>query len=576
VNKISRVTFPHVFGALIGITALAHIPSSITMGAFDRNAAPQFLLLALTGMVGCLQICLKRSFSLDKKFGASVAALMVFTTISLLASDSYISSLIGDTGRFSGLISLWSFVAIALVASSFDLVDFTKSLFGICLAIVAVTLLGFLQSFNIVKLPGDGGTGSTLGNLDFLSAWIGTTLIIIFLYFKNENFPRLIFLMYLVVALVTLWRIGAKQGFLDLILIIFSLAAVKVFRRFDFSEISARTWKVVATFGLLLWSEIIYLIPMSGLHFPGISDDVNVRIRTDFWYSAAHMFFNNFSFGVGPDNYGNYYEKYRSLSSVRNSEYLLSNDAHSSMMQTFATLGFFATVAFLLLILLTIYSFINLIKRNGASFYGYLLIAFFVFYTNALISPITLPNKAIFWCIAGFVIGQDIRSRGTQLNKISRVFLTVPAGIVGVVITVTALAFAVSFFTLNQALAEAKTGKKVNYTISKTLPCVVYSNAQLSLAPQSRQDLVTAAQEILEAHPRCLDILGFLAQDALSRKDYKTAKLIVYQLLDVSPARQTVVRLAAIYAVESNDNVMKDLLTEQGVKLGLVKKSQVK
>ena len=152
----------------------------------------------------------------------------------------------------------------------------------------------------------------------------------------------------------------------------------------------------------------------------------------------------------------------------------------------------------------------------------------------------------------------------------------VPAGIVGVVITVTTLAFAVSFFTLNQALAEAKLGKKVNYTISKTLPCVVYSNAQMSLVPQSRQDLVTAAREISEAHPRCLDTLGFLAQDALSREDYKTAKPIVYQLLDVSPARQSVVRLAAIYAVEANDDVMKDLLTGQGVKLGLIKKSQVK
>ena len=533
-------------------------------------------MLALSGVVACLFIVLTRSFIVDKKVGVAIGALLLFTTISLLASDSYITGLIGDTGRFSGLISLWSCVAIALVVSSFNLADFTKMLFGICLAIVTVTLLGFFQSANLLNLPGDGGTGSTLGNLDFLSAWIGTTLLLLFLYLKIENYPRLIFPIYLAIALVTLWRIGAKQGFFDLALIALCLGSVKALRRFDFSDISAKIWKVVATFGLLLWSEIIFLIPMSGIHLPGISDDVNVRIRSDFWYSAAHMFFNNFLYGVGPDNYGNYYEKYRSLSSVQKTEFLLSNDAHSSMMQTFATLGFFATMAFLLLILFTIYSFINLIKRNGANFYGYLLIAFLVFYTNALISPLTLPNKVIFWCIAGFVIGEDVRTRGSQITTAARNLMTIPAAIVALVITVTTLTFAFSFFALNHALAEAKSGKSVQYTVSKSLPCIVYSNAQMSLVPQSRGYLVNAAREILEAHPRCLDTLGFLAQDAFSRKDYLTAKPIIYQLLDVSPARQSVVRLAAIYAVESNDSDMKDILTAQGVKLGLVKKSQIK
>jgi cytochrome c-type biogenesis protein CcmH/NrfG len=87
---------------------------------------------------------------------------------------------------------------------------------------------------------------------------------------------------------------------------------------------------------------------------------------------------------------------------------------------------------------------------------------------------------------------------------------------------------------------------------------------------------VHAAQIILRNHPRCIDALSFLAQDSLSRKDYRSAKRFIYQLLDVAPARQSVVRLAAIYAMGAHDEPLKNVLTSQGIKLGLFTESQIK
>jgi hypothetical protein len=315
---------------------------------------------------------------------------------------------------------------------------------------------------------------------------------------------------------------------------------------------------------------------MAKLPFPGVSNDPQVSIRADFWYSAAQMFVHHLGFGVGPDNYGNYYEKFRSLRSVKTTEFVLANDAHSSMLQTFATLGIFATLAFLALILLVLFSAIDLYAATRNRRYLFLLLAFFIFYTNALISPITLPNKAIFWLIAGFIIGENLRQKAPELNRVVEIRSWIPSSLIALVLISALTIFAPSFIRINSALAANNSGQKVNYVASDSLPCIVYTSAQLNLIQKSGGDVLHAAQVILRNHPRCIDALSFLAQESLGRKDYRSAKPYVYQLLDVAPARQSVVRLAAIYAMGANDEPLKNVLTSQGIKLGLLTESQLK
>jgi hypothetical protein len=315
---------------------------------------------------------------------------------------------------------------------------------------------------------------------------------------------------------------------------------------------------------------------MAKIPFPGVSGDPQVSIRADFWYSAAQMFVHHLGFGVGPDNYGNYYEKYRSLNSVKTTEFVLANDTHSSMLQTFATLGIFATLAFLLLILLVIFAAIDLYAVAKNRRYLILLLAFFIFYTNALISPITLPNKAIFWLVAGFLIGENLRQKGHEAGRIIEIRSWIPTSLIALMLISALTLFTPSFVRINSALAENNAGHKVNYQVSDSLPCIVYTAAQLNLIQKSGSDVVHAAEVILRNYPRCIDALSFLAQDSLARKDYKSAKPYIYQLLDVAPARQSVVRLAAIYAMGANDEVLKNVLTSQGLKLGILTESQLK
>ena len=569
-QRLKIVSLETLIGIFIGITAMAHIPTRFIPGAFDRNAAPQFISLALTALLAIGFLFSRRVIALSAAVATALAILLVSTFVSLMLSDSFTTSLIGDTGRFSGMISLWSLIFIALAFSQFTYSEFLKASLGAIAGIILVTALGFLQSFDLISLPTGGGAGSTLGNLDFLSAWIGTTIALVYLAFKNLGYQIWFFLLYLIISVLTLWKIGAKQGPFDFAMIVTLILLFQLARIAGVLRLSAKALKIIASFALLLWSEAIYLIPMAGIKIPGIHGDVNVDIRSDFWFSAGQMFLNHIGFGVGPDNYGSYYEKYRSLSSVRNTEFVISNDAHSSMMQTFATLGIFSTMAFLALVLLTIYSLINLILRDDRNKYSLLLISFIAFYTNSLISPMTLPNKAIFWAIAGFAIGQDLRTREFSAKHPVQIPIRITSALAALVIAIPTVTFANSFFALNAALSSIKLNKPVKYEVSTNLPCVIYFNAQLKAIEASGGDPIQATKKILKRHPRCLDALGVLANETMSRRDYVAAKPYIYSLLDVAPARQSVVGLASIYAIETKDQELQKLLSDQGVKLGLL------
>lgn len=563
-------------GFLISFSALIHIPSTFQKGVFDRNAAPQFIFLMIVG------VCSGLIFTLNKRetfgfFTFWVGILLIsFSTVSLVLSESWMTSFLGDTGRYAGYASLIALIFIALAASTLSDREMIDFLIALAMGIVMVTLLGLLQSFEIIDLPTGAGAGSSLGNLDFLSAWCGTTFLLIYLINRELKGKRIFFSIYLVIAFVVLWRIEAKQGFFVLIFTSIGLLGFKLLSRKNLSSISKLAWKAIATFFILIWSEIVYLVPMLKLPIPGIGDDPQVAIRADFWFAASRMFAHNLGFGVGPDNYGNFYEKFRSLNSVQNAESVLANDAHSSLTQSFATLGLFATLSLLILILLVAYAAIDLFFENREVKFLLVLLAFLSFYTNSLISPITLPHKAIFWALGGYLLGEQARRGLTRTIGISIFRFRTISILLFIPLFAALYIFTPAILKFNSAITHANRGHLTSYETSNALPCVAYAGAQMNLVSRVGGDVIEAAYSITRNHPRCLDSLSVLAQEALSQKNYTLARGYIFQLLDVAPARQSVVRLAAIYAMEANDQELKEILTSQGIKLGILSEDLLK
>ena len=557
-------------GLLFVFTAVAHLPGGIFKGIFDRNAAPEFFALCVSALIlGASIVFSKRKIVLSRMAVISGTTLLVIAVASWALSGNLITGLTGDTGRYTGLVSLFCLILIAIYFSRLSKYEFNKTLKVMLIGIILVDLLGLLQDFKLISLPTGGGVGSTLGNLDFFSAWLGTTFLMFALIDINTRVKRIGIFVIALLSTYLMVRIGAKQGIVDFLLILVACGGYLLRNRFPKIVLSRNIWTAFLTFATLLWCEIVYLVPIAKLPIPGITGDVNVTIRADFWYSGGAMFFNNFWFGVGPDGYGYFYEKYRSLSSVKKTESVISNDAHSAMVQSMSTLGIFAIIAFIALIVVLIKSLVVLGGEEPESKRRYLIFAlfFFIYLTNSLISPITLPNKFAFWALAGYVVGRAC-SYGIQrqLNlpvKVLAVPMVLVVGFVGFQFTYANLKFGF-------ATDKVKAGKPIKYEYSPWLPCNIFFAPQMALTLNSGADPLVVAQGAARANPNCIDAQGTIATQYLQRGEYAKAKDSVYKLLDLTPGRRDSVRLAAQYSLKANDKKMQAILAKQGIKLGIV------
>jgi hypothetical protein len=295
------------------------------------------------------------------------------------------------------------------------------------------------------------------------------------------------------------------------------------------------------------------------------------------------MFFTRPFFGVGPDNFGYYYDQHRSLYSFKSAEFLATNDAHSAVIQSMATLGIFAMLAFTFLLLILIRSlYINYNKypNHRPTFY-WLGVFFLLFITNSNISPITLPHKYLFWALAGFSIGAAY-SNGVISGVRKVIAIPIRAGVA----SVTALAifiagnFVYAQIKFDLGLAKIANQSIPNYQFSSYLPCLIYFGPQSGLMTDKKDDKVAMAitkknaKKALELNPRCLEAKMNLTRIAFQETDIPNAKKLVYELLEQAPARRDVISLASIYALTQNDFSLQKKLISQGRKLDLLDKKQ--
>jgi hypothetical protein len=559
-------------GILLVMTSVVHLPGGIFHWAFDRNALPQFILLVvLAATCGISLIWKFNKIRLPGFMSVTLALLIISASISLALSKSVITGLTGDAGRFTGLVSLICLLIIAIWAGQQDLEKWKRFYNYILVGVLAVDILGFGQSLHLYALPGDGGVGSTLGNLDFLSAWMGTTTILFFAIRSANKWIELSKYLLVAVVLFTIFRIGAKQGVLDFIFLLPFLAAYRLRARLKNLPTSQGFWSAIISVLLIMWCEVIYLTPMANLQVPGIAGDVNVNIRADFWFSGVSMFFKNIFFGVGPDNYGYFYEQFRSANSVRTMESVITNDAHSAMVQSFATLGLVSVLIFLALIVYLVRCFVRLIVEDAANrrFHAFLAVFSFIYLTNSLISPITLPHKVIFWAISGYVIGRGALRSAGEFTMAKKVI----AGALVAVIVVTGVSTGYAFTRLNLADDALHENSKVSYTFSPFLPCVLYFPKQLDLTVKAGRDAIKVAEQQVKANPRCLDAQLYLANIYLANKEITKARAPIYALLEIAPARREIARLAAIYAIQAKDKALQKRVAAVGLRLFFDKKT---
>lgn len=555
--------------------AVLHIPDNIYRHAFDKNAPVQLLSLLIVAAISLAIIALKSHRFRFARFPLyAVGGVVAVQFSSLLMSGNLIGSLIGDAGRFVGVASALGLISIAIVHTQFKFDAFLYLLRFYLAAVQLVVFAGIAQHFNLIEFPGDQGLSSTLGNSDFFSAYVATSApLLLILFYSSSIRGRLLVI---AVGLLDLWALrlaGPLQGYLDVAFLILGVAIYLVRKYLPRRELTLNFRTVLGTLAIAIWAEFIFLMPFLGDFIPVLGNDVQVKIRSNFWLAGTRQFFSHPILGVGPDQYGNYYEQYRTLEDVQQYTNILSNDAHSASVQTLATLGILGAIAYLALITLVVRSWLVLWdKRIIERKYLYAIALYiFIYLTNSFISPITLTNKYLFWAFCGFTVGQVYRA------KPHRAFSSLKVRALSIMTSVTLLVLAITFaqgqinFMKNIEKYAENNAAVIDYRPSPMLPCFMYFDAEQLIAANHGNDFaVASAQEKLKNNPRCVAAEIFLAKTAINLDRIDALKEHVYRLAQIAPMRGDTISFGMYYVNRTGDRALHKELQKTMKALGLV------
>ena len=560
-------------GLLFMTLALGHIPNNVFPHAFDKNAPVHFVLLMLISIFYSIYILIRRNrFEIPLKILGLIGFLVLAVLISAIRAPDLIGSLTGDTGRFTGAVSLLCLIIVAIYHSQFKLEQIHKLIQIFVTTIFVISVLGILQHHKVIDLPGDVGVTGTLGNLDFFGAFVGTGFAL-FVYIL-PTVPRkrqILFSFFIVIELYAVYLAGPLQSYVDIAIILLAVIAYKFREYIPIYEISLNAKTFFGTLAIIIWLEGIFLMPFLGTFIPVLGNDPQVKIRGQFWLAATRQFTSSPMTGVGPDHYGSYYEKYRTVTSVQENPTLLANDAHAAPAQTLATLGILGTLAFVLLLALLVRAFCILDERNRQNRYKYAAIGLylFVFTTNAAISPITLPHKYLFWALAGFIIGDAYRNTQISLNLRYRV---ISASLIAALVLPTSYVLVnfvpaqLKFLQANEKFVKDP-NQKIDLEYNNFLPCLMYyPNMSRIFNKQGEKELIIFTQDQIKGNPYCIEAWITLAKIAYNQGDLPVMKTVIYKLIEIAPSRGEVITLAALYANKAGDNSLDDLVDKQLMK----------
>jgi len=560
--------------------AYAYMPMGVFPHAFDKNAFPEFMMMILVSAIFGVYILARRNrFIFTGKAVLAMWALLISVGISTLMSSDPIASLTGDSGRYAGVVSLLCLLIIAIYHAQFSEIQIRKLIAGYLLGVIGMEFLGFGQYMHWWSFPTAGGVSGPLGNMDFFDAYVGTA-IPLFLYFVWTSTRRGQVLAGLgtVASIYSLVLATRREAWVDVAITIIMLLVYLIRDRFPFRELTLNAKTVLFTIFFIIWIEGVFLMPFLGKSVPLLGNDPQVQIRSHFWVAGILEFLHAPLFGLGPDQYGNYYERFRTIADAKQFPTIISNDAHSATVQTLATLGIAGTALFILLLAVFIRSLLILISRKPEHKKLYLFIGLYglVFLTNSTVSPITFPNKFIFWAVAGFVVGSAYRQREHEREIEARRNKRALAVLV-------ALGTALSLFVgtklgiaetqLNIGVEKLVKNGSAHFALhpSSFLPCTFANNSLLAMAQTQGGDAEFAmAKELVAEHTRCVTPRIFLAEQYYYRHDLPSMRAQIIALEGIAPDRNEFLQTALGYAQAAHDSVLTQQIVVQMEKVGIL------
>ena len=398
--------------------------------AFDPINLPKLSVLSICALtiLGLIFANLQNLSSSLRKIPVFLTALFCLNLLAVLifsGSDFY-ESFYGTFGRSTGFLNYLCLSILLLAGTQIQsMLGFQKMSFFLLISGSASLLYGVLQVLDLDFLSWNNPYGPVigfLGNPNFQSSFLAFFGIILFAKLLGEqefNKKSAIYITVSIINAYLIYKTTSQQGLLVLVIGIFFLVFIWIkHTRFKQAFIPMG---VVGGSGFILGVlGVLNTGPLAKwLHGP------TVTYRGDYWEAGWRMTLDHPLFGVGLDNYGEWYRRSRSLeATLRRGPDITSNAAHNVFLDISSNGGIPLLITYLSLMLFVAFAAINLIKRSfsgkfDSSVIG-LIAVWLAYQIQSVISLNQIGLSVWGWAISGLILGHYMHNQKVQLEEVRK------------------------------------------------------------------------------------------------------------------------------------------------------------
>lgn len=478
----------------------------------------------------------------DKSLKVAVGLFLTFLVTTFLFSGAPMNQqLWGMFGRNTGLLAYFS-LSVILFATAIvqDVKFYSKLVRTLILTGVPMTL------YCLIQISGNDPIGwslfqtfGTLGNVNFLSAFLGLVCVASLPFILDRKTSRLSKVSLVALLAVDIYIIQSTESIqgifvfgVGLVVIIFmKLKSAKLFNLQQF------------LFSLLI---LLLAIPTaSGLANKGPLAPYlfqnSIVLRMDYWHAGFQMTFDKPLFGVGLDSYGDWYRESRGeISTLRGSPDRTANTAHNIFLDISSNGGLPLLLAYLALLLIAIRAgFRRYIASEGVfdPVFAAIVATWAGYQIQALVSINQLGVGIWGWLLTGALIGywkasefsKQSSNRKVAKNQLLPAYSAV-MGIVGL-----GAGFLLVWFPLHadsRYFSATKSGDWAKVVQAVDNPGAtawhLARTADSAYQSQAFDNALSQAQKLVEKYPR--DVFGwrlilYLPNSTTEQKDQALSRL---------------------------------------------------
>lgn len=339
--------------------------------SFDPISLPKLVVVVSLSFASFALLMVSRASiykSLERSIRILFCLFLFFSILTLLFSSAPIGQQFwGVFGRNTGFLAYISLMLILVSAAAIgNYRAYRRVLYSLVITAVMMTAYCLVQIFGQDPIRWSYfDTFGTLGNINFLSAFLGISSIVTFNLIVDISLTRILRLLLalkVLLDLVIVLSTGSIQGIMIFIFgVVVSAILYIVKKRFKF-------WKITLV-GLLTGVSIFTLLTVFGLGNSGplarFLYQPSVVFRGDYWHAGFELTRRFPLLGAGFDSYGDYYREVRGeISTIRTGPDRISNTAHNIFLDISSSGGFPLILVYLLITLLVVKKSISIVQSS--------------------------------------------------------------------------------------------------------------------------------------------------------------------------------------------------------------------